>query len=163
MSAILGANTVYPAGQITFMPEGQGERQYDAISADVIAKGLVVFLDYANATAGLRAYKLVGTAGAEKGPYKVVTSPKAAGVAKLTGVGSDFEVTVTASAAIAGGAFVKPSTTVAGQVAQWIQATDDPGLKVGEYVRKGKYANSGDGNNAVGAAAANDVIVIKLL
>jgi hypothetical protein len=162
MSAILGANTVYPAGQITFMPEGKGERQYDAISADVIAKGLVVFNDYANATAGLRAYKLCGTAGAERGPYKVVTSPKAAGVAKLTGVETDFEVTVTASAAIAGGAKVKPSTTVAGQVEQWA-LTDNAGLIVGEYVRKGKYANSGDGNNAVGAAAANDVIVIKLV
>jgi len=162
MSAILGANTVYPAGQITFMPEGKGERQYDAISADVIAKGLVVFLDYSNATAGLRAYKVCGTAGAERGPYRVTTSAKAAGVAKLTGVETDFEVSVTASAAIAGGAFVKPSTTVAGQVAQWA-ITDDPGLKVGEYVRKAKYSNSGDGNNAVGAAAASDVIVIKLL
>lgn len=162
MSAILGANTVYPAGQITFMPEGEGERQYDAISADVIAKGLVVFLDYSNATAGLRAYKLLGTAGAERGPYKVVTAPKAAGVAKLTGVGSGFEVSVTASAAIAGGAYVKPSTTVAGQVTQWA-ITDDVDLRIGEYVRKAKYANSGDGNNAVGAAAASDVIVIKLL
>ena len=163
MSAILGANTVYPAGQITFMPEGKGERQYDAISADVIAKGLVVWLDDANATPGLRAYKLVGTAGAERGPYKVTTSPKAAGVAKLTGVDAGFEVTVTASAAIPGGAYVKPSTTVAGQVEAFVKATDNIGLRIGEYVRKGKYANSGDGNNAVGAAAANDVIVIKLL
>jgi len=41
-------------------------------------------------------------------------------------------------------------------------AADNAGLAVGEYVRKAKYANSGDGNNAVGAAAAADVIVVKL-
>jgi hypothetical protein len=161
MSAILGANTVYPAGQITFMPEGKGERNYDAISADVIAKGAVVFHDYANATPGLRAYKITGTAGAERGPYKVVTTAKPAGVAKLTGVESDFEVTVVAGGAIAGGAKVKPSVTTAGRVDQWA-TTDNAELIVGEYVRMGKYSNSGDGNNAVGAAVAGDVIVVRL-
>lgn len=161
MSAILGANTAYPAGQITFMPEGEGERAYDAISGDVIAKGLVVWLDAENATPNLRAYKLPGTAGAERGPYKVVTSPKAAGVAKLYGVGRGFEVSVTAGAAIPGGAKVKPSAVTAGRVDASV-AADNPGLVLGEYVRKAKYANSGDGNNAVGAAAAGDVIVVKL-
>jgi hypothetical protein len=162
MSAILGANTAYPAGQITFMPEGEGERQYDAISTDVIAKGSLVFHDYANATANLRAYKLTGTAGAERGPYKVVTSNKVSGVAKLTGVGHGFEVSVVAGAAIPGGAKVKPSAVTAGRVDAW-GLTDNAGLLVGEYVRMAKYANSGDGNNAIPAAAAGDVIVIKLL
>lgn len=161
MSAILGANTNYPAGVITFMPEGEGERAYDAISGDVIAKGNLVWLDAENGTAGLRAYKLPATSGAERGPYKVVTKDKAAGVAKLVGVGKGFEVTLVAGAAIPGGSRVKPSAVTAGRVDAMV-AADNAGLAVGEYVRKGKYANSGDGNNAVGAAAAGDVIVVKL-
>ena len=103
----------------------------------------------------------IGTAGAERGPYKVVTSNKAAGVAKLTGVGRGFEVSMVAGGAIPGGSRVKPSTTTAGRVDAMV-AADNAGLAVGEYVRKAKYANSGDGNNAVGAAAAADVIVVKL-
>jgi hypothetical protein len=160
MSSLIGANTAYPAGQITFMPEGEGERAYDAISADVIAKGLIVWLDSENATPGLRAYKLPGTAGAERGPYKLVTKDKAAGVAKLVGVGKGFEGTVTAGAAIPGGARVRPSAVTAGRVDAML-AADNAGLAVGEYVRKAKYSNSGDGNNAVGAAVAGDVIVVK--
>jgi hypothetical protein len=160
MSSLIGANTAYPAGLVTFMPEGEGERQYDAISADVIAKGLIVWLDAENATPALRAYKLPGTAGAERGPYKLVTKDKAAGVAKLVGIGRGFEGTCTAGAAIPGGSRVKPSAVTAGRVDAMV-AADNAGLAVGEYVRKGKYANSGDGNNAVGAAAAGDVIVVK--
>ena len=135
--------------------------QYDAISGDTIAKGLVVWLDAENATPGLRAYKLPATSGAERGPYKVVTSNKAAGVAKLTGVGRGFEVSVTAGATIPGGSKVKVSAVTAGRVDAAVAATD-PGLIVGEYVRKAKYANSGDGNNAVGAATVGEVIVVKL-
>ena len=121
-------------------------------------------MDAENGTANLRAYKLVGTSGAERGPYKVTTSAKAAGVAKLTGVGRSFEATLVAGAAIPGGAKVKPSAVTAGRVDQWIGTGGTPdshALLVGEYVRKAKYANSGDGNNAVGAAAAGDVIVVK--
>jgi hypothetical protein len=160
MSSLIGANTNYPAGMITFMPEGEGERAYDAISGDVIAKGLIVWLDAENGTANLRAYKLPGTAGAERGPYKLVTKDKAAGVAKLVGVGKGFEGSVTAGAAIPGGARVKPSAVTAGRVDAMV-AADNAGLAVGEYVRKAKYSNSGDGNNAVGAAAAGDVIIVK--
>jgi hypothetical protein len=160
MSAILGANTAYPAGMVTFMPEGEGERQYDAISADVISKGLIVWLDSENATPASRAYKVPGTAGAERGPYKLVTKDKAAGVAKLVGIGKGFEGTCTAGAAIPGGARVRPSAVTAGRVDAML-AADNAGLAVGEYVRKAKYSNSGDGNNAVGAAAAGDVIVVK--
>lgn len=161
MSAILGANTVYPAGIVTFLPEGEGERSFDAISADVYVKGLIVWNDYANATAGLRAYKLPGIAGAERGPYKLVTKDKVSGVAKTVGISSGAEGTAIAGGAIAGGAKVKPSATTAGRVDQWA-VTDNPELVIGEYVRMGKYSNSGDGNNAVGAANAGDVIVIKL-
>ena len=160
MSAIIGANTAYPAGMVTYMPEGEGERSFDAISADVIAKGLIVWHDYANGNAALRGYKLPGTSGVERGPYKLVTKDKVAGVAKVVGVGSGFEGTCIAGAAIAGGAKVKLSAVTAGRVDQ-LGAADDVGLAVGEYVRMGKYANSGDGNNAVGAAAAGDVIVVK--
>ncbi len=161
MSAIIGANTVYPAGQITFMPEGEAERQYDAIAADVITKGNVVWLDSENATAALRSYKLPALLGAERGPFKVVTSNKVSGAVKLTGVGKGFEVSVTAGGAIPGGARVKPSTTTAGRVDAAV-AADNSSLIVGEYVRKGRFANSADGNNAVTAAVAGDVIVIKL-
>lgn len=165
MSAILGANTAYKAGLVTYIPEGQGERNYDAISADVIPQGSVVWNDYANATPGDRGFKLPAKAGAEKGPFKVTTKAKAAGVAKLVGVGSGFEVTVLAGDAIAGGAKVKPSATTEGRVDEWTDrgaTPDSESLVIGEYVRKGKYANSGDGNNAVGAAAAGDVIVIRI-
>lgn len=165
MSAILGANTVYKAGLITYMPEGKGERNYDAISADVIPQGSVLFHDYGNATPSARGFKLPGLSGAERGPYIVSTKAKAAGKTKVVGVESGFEVTVIAGGTIAGGAYVKPSTTTIGRVDQLVQSgtPDNWALAVGIYVRKGKYANSGDGNNAIGAAAAGDVIVIKLL
>lgn len=169
MSSILAANTAIIAGEITFVPEGEGPKKLDALSADVIGKGLLCWHDYGNATAGDRGYKLCGTTNAENGPYAVTINKKVAGETKITAVGSGFEVTVTAGDAIAGGAEVKPSKTTTGRVDQFDltpttgdQATGKHHLKVGKYVRLAKYANSGDGNNAIGAAAAGDIIVIRL-
>lgn len=162
MSSILGANSAHPAGTVTYLPEGEGERSFDALSADVIAKGLIVWHDYANATPALRGYKLPGILGAERGPYKLVTKDKVAGVAKVVGIGHGAEGTAIAGATIAGGSKVKLSAVTAGRVDQMAPA-DEPRLQVGEFVRLARYANSGDGNNAVGTAVAGDVIVIKLL
>jgi hypothetical protein len=159
MSAIIKANTAYRAGLITDLSD-EGERQFDAISADVIPQGAVLFNDYANATPGLRGYKIVGTAGAERGPYAVCTKAKIAGTVKVTGV-EEGRVTVTAGGTIAGGAWVKPSVTTAGAVDQFA-LTDNPLLKVGRYTKLAKYANSNDGNHALAAATAGDVIVIEL-
>ncbi len=161
MSSILGANNAIIAGAVTFIPEGEGERSFDALSADVIPQGSVIWHDYLNATPALRGYKIPGTAGAERGPYMVATKSKVAGTTKVVGVGHGFEVTVVAGAAIDGGAKVKPSAVTAGRV-DMLLAADNPALEIGEYVRKAKFANSGDGNNAIGAAAAGDVIVIKI-
>jgi hypothetical protein len=162
MSAILGANTAHPAGTVTYLPEGEGERSFDALLADVIPKGLIVWHDYANATPALRGYKLPGTAGAERGPYKLVTKDKAAGKAKVVGIGHGAEGTAIAGATIVGGSKVKLSAVTAGRVDQ-MALLDEARLQVGEYVRMAKYANSGDGNNAIPTANAGDVIVIKLL
>src|SRR5215218_8291406 len=163
MSAILGATTAYKAGLITRMPAGWGPEKYDALSADIIAQGLVVWNDANNATPASRAWKLPGTAGAESGPYAVSVHAKAAGEVKVEVAYSGFEVTVLAGATIPGGAFVRPSAVTAGRVDTWVAGTDADKLKVGQYIRKGKYANSGDGNNAVGSATVGEVIVIKLL
>lgn len=161
MSAILGANTAVKAGLIRQLPD-EGELKFDAISGDVINQGDLLWLDYGNATAGLRAYKKTGTAGAEHGPYAVCTKAKIAGEVKVTGVGEDAIVTVVAGGTIAGGAFVKPSTTTAGAVDQWVPGTDAQALKVGRYFSLAKYSNSGDGNNAIAAATAGQIIVIDI-
>lgn len=160
MSSILGANTAVQAGIPTFLPEGEGERSFDAILTDVIPKGLIVFHDYLNATAALRAYKLPGLAGAERGPYKLVTKDKPAGTAKVVGIGHGFEGTCWAGGTLTGGCKVKPSVTTAGRL-DMLLAADNPALAVGEFVRVARYSNSGDGNNAVGTANAGDVIVVK--
>jgi hypothetical protein len=161
MSSILGANTAYPAGVPTLLPEGEGERSHDAIAGDTYSKGVIVFLDSANATSNLRAYKLPGLLGAERGPYKLVTKDKVAGVAKVVGIGTDAEGTAVAGGNITGGARLKPSVTTAGRLDE-MAAGDNAGLYVADYVRKVKYSNSGDGNNAIGGAVAGDVIVIKM-
>jgi hypothetical protein len=162
MSAILGANTAYKAGLVSQLPE-EGELKLDALSADVISQGDVLWNDYANATAGSRGWKKVGTAGAETGPYAVATKSKIAGEVKVTGVTEGARVSVTAGGTIAGGAYVKPSATTAGAVDQWIPGTDAVALKVGRYWRAAKYSNSGDGNNAIGSAIAGQVIVIEIV
>lgn len=161
MSALIKANTDYKPGLITELDDNDGERKFDALAADVINQGSVIFLDYNNATAGLRAWKLVGTTGAELGPYAVATKAKANGDIKITGV-KEGKVTVTADGAIAGGAYLKPGTTTAGAVAQWL-ATDNVNLRIGRYIKLAKYANSNDGNNALAAASAGDVIVMEFL
>lgn len=161
MSSYLGANTAIEAGIPTFIPEGEGERSFDAILTDAYGKGLIVWHDYANATPALRAYKLPALLGAERGPYKLVTKVKVNGVAKVVGIGSGFEGTAWAGGTIVGGSKVKPSVTTAGRLDQMAPG-DDARLAVGEFVRLARYANSGDGNNAVGTAVAGDVIVIKL-
>ena len=163
MSAILGATTAYKEGLITYMPPGLGPEKWDALSADVIAQGLVVWGDLNNATPASRGWKKVGVAGAESGPYAVTVHAKAAGEVKVEVVYTDFHVSVKAGATIPGGSFVKPSAVTAGYVDAWVAGTDADKLKVGQYERKGKYSNSGDGNNAVGSASAGEVIVIKLL
>lgn len=160
MSSILGTNTAVPAGIPTLIPEGEGERSFDAILADVIPKGNIVFHDYLNATPASRGYKLPGLLGAERGPYKLVTKDKAAGVAKVVGIGHGFEGTAWAGGALPGGCKVKPSVTTAGRLDQLV-AADNAALAVGEFVRVAKYSNSGDGNNAIGSAVAGDVIVVK--
>jgi hypothetical protein len=162
MSSLIGVNSAIPAGEITWLPE-EGVRRLDALSADVITKGAVLFNDYANATAGSRGYKVCGTAGAERGPYAVAVSAKASGSVKVDAV-KKGKVTVVAGGTIAGGAFVKPSVTTAGAVDQLaITGTpDNQGLCVGQYVKLAKYANSGDGNHAIAAASAGDIIVIDL-
>lgn len=159
MSSLIGTNTAYPAGQITELPD-EGVRMLDALSADTIATGAVLFNDYSNATAGLRAWKLVGTAGAERGPYAVSVRPKSSGVVKVAAL-TEGKVTVIAGGTIAGGAYVKPSVTTAGAVDQWA-ITDSVALRVGSYVKLAKYSNSNDGNHALAAAGAGDVIVIDL-
>jgi hypothetical protein len=160
MSSLIGTNTAYPAGQITVFPR-EGVRVLDALSADVISSGALVFNDYANATAGLRGYKLPGVAGAERGPWAVTVRPKVAGVVKLQAV-RHGKVTVVAGGTIAGGAYVRPSATTAGAVDQYATATDAPGLCVGQYTKLSKYANSADGNHALAAAVAGDIIEIDL-
>jgi len=162
MSALIGANTAYTAGQITWLPD-EGVKRVDAISADTIAQGAVLFNDYANGTAGLRGYKVCGTAGAERGPFAVAVRPKVAGTVKVDVV-KRGKVTVVAGGTIAGGAFVKPSATTAGAVDQLVisGSPDNQGLCVGQYVKLAKYANSGDGNHAVAAASAGDIIVVDL-
>lgn len=161
MSAILGANTGVKAGLIRQLPD-EGELKYDALSSDVINQGDVIWADFNNATAGLRAWKKVGTAGAENGPYAVCTKNKLSGDVKVQGVGEDAIVTVVAGGTIAGYAFVKPSVTTAGAVDQWVVGTDNVKLKIGRYIKKSKYANSGDGNNALAAASAGEVIDIDI-
>jgi len=159
MSALIGANTAYTAGQITWLPD-EGVKRVDALTGDTIAQGAVLFNDYANATANLRGYKVTSTAGAERGPYAVAVRPKTTGVVKVDVV-KRGKVTVVAGATIAGGAYVKPSAVTAGAVDQWA-LTDNAALVVGQYVKLAKYANSGDGNHAVSAAGAGDIIVIDL-
>src|SRR3982751_4338617 len=159
MSSLIGTNTAYPAGQITVFPR-EGVRQFDAISGDVISEGALIFNDYANATAGLRAYKLPGLAGAERGPWAVTVRPKTAGTVKVAGI-RHGKVTVVAGGTIAPGAYVRPSATTAGAVDQYA-ITDAPGLCVGQYTKLSKYANSADGNHALAAASAGDIIEIDL-
>jgi hypothetical protein len=159
MSSLIGTNTAYPAGQITVFPR-EGVRMLDALSADTIAEGAILFNDYANATAGLRGYKVPGTAGAERGPYAVAVRPKIAGVVKVAAL-RHGKITVVAGGTIAGGAYVKPSATVAGAVDQWA-ITDNAALCIGQYTKLAKYANSADGNHALAAAGSGDIIEIDL-
>jgi hypothetical protein len=161
MSATIGANNAYPPGEITYLGS-EGELKLDAILTDVIAKGSLLWHDYNNPTAGLRGWKITGTAGAEHGQYAVCTLAKIAGVAKVTGVKDDSEVSVTAGGTLLPGCDLRPSATVAGAVDMYVAGTDDPKLKVGKFIRISKYANSGDGNHSVGQAAAADVIIMKL-
>jgi predicted RecA/RadA family phage recombinase len=162
MSALIGANTAIPAGEITWLPD-EGVKNLDALTGDTITKGAVLFNDYANATAGSRAYKVCGTAGAERGPYAVSVSAKPTGKVKVDAVRRG-KVTVVAGGTIAGGAYVKPSVTTAGAVDQLaITGTpDNVALCVGQYVKLAKYANSNDGNHALAAASAGDIIVVDL-
>ena len=161
MSSILGANTAYPPGEVSYLSD-EGELMLDAISTDVISKGALLWHDYANATAGLRGWKKTGTAGAEYGRYAVSTLAKISGVAKVVGVLGGSEVSVTAGATILPGSDVKPSTVTAGAVDQFVQGTTAANLKVGKYVRLAKYSNSGDGNHSIVTANAGDVIIVKL-
>lgn len=170
MSTIFGTIDAAKAGLITFMPEGKGEEQLDAASADVIPQGSVIWRDVANATPADRVWKLPGTSGAELGgTWGVATKAKAAGTTKVTGVwGAGFEVTVMADGAITPDAIVGPSGSTAGQVIQFVSPVIEAGIpKVGQgfarYLRRYKYANDGDGNHAKVAAANDDIIVIKLL
>jgi hypothetical protein len=162
MSALIGANTAIPAGEITWLPD-EGVKKLDALTGDTITKGALLFNDYANGTAGSRAWKVPGTSGAERGPYAVAVSAKATGSVKVDAVRKG-KVTVVAGGTIAGGAFVKPSATTAGAVDQLaISGTpDNQGLCVGQYVKLAKYANSNDGRYALAAASAGDIIVIDL-
>jgi predicted RecA/RadA family phage recombinase len=163
MSALIGANTAIPAGEITWLPD-EGVRRLDALTGDTITKGAVLFNDYANATPSSRGYKVCGTSGAERGPYAVAVSDKATGKVKVDAVRRG-KVTVVAGNAIAGGAFVKPSAVTAGAVDQLAitgTSPDNQGLCVGQYVKLAKYANSNDGNHALAAASAGDIIVIDL-
>jgi hypothetical protein len=162
MSDILGTTDAYREGLVTRMPSGWGEEPFDALQADVIPQGVVLWNDANNATPSARGFKKVGTAGAETGPFLVSTKAKAAGEVKVVAVFHDFEVTVRAGATIPGNSDVKPSAVTAGRVDKWVAGTDDPKLKIGRYIRHGKYSNSGDGNHAVGQAVVGDVIVIKL-
>lgn len=163
MSALIGANTAIPAGEITSLPD-EGVKKVDALSADTIVKGAILFNDYYNATPSLRGYKTVSTAGAERGPYAIAVSAKATGSVKVDVI-KKGKGTVVAGGAIAAGAYVKPSVTTAGAVDQMLVTTgtpDSPALCIGQYVKLAKYANSNDGSHALVAAAAADIIVIDL-
>jgi len=162
MSALIGANTAIPAGEITWLPD-EGVKKLDALTGDTITKGSLLFNDYSNATPASRAWKVPGTSGAERGPYAVAVSAKATGVVKVDAV-LKGKVPMVAGGTIAGGAYLKPSPTTAGAVDQLVVtgSPDNQGLCVGQYVKLAKYANSNDGRNALAAATAGDIIVVDL-
>lgn len=167
MSVIFGDINSVRAGLITFMPEGKGERPFDAILTDVIEQGALCFNDYTNATANLRKYKKTGTGGLEVGEFIVCTKAKINGVAKVVGVGKGFRVLVVADGNIDPGADVKPSTGTAGRVMQWAGPTDGTNVqrlnvKVGRYTKLAKKAYSNDGNTALVQAVQGDIIEIEI-
>lgn len=159
MSSLIGDFSPGKAGLIVLIPEGRGEEKLDAISADVIPQGAVIFRDVANATPALRKWKLPGTAGGQVGPFGVCTKAKIAGETKVTGVwGRGWQVTVISDGAIEPDATGIPSTTNDGNLIAGTGAT-----AFCRYLRRYRYANDGDGNHQKVAAAATNIIVVELL
>lgn len=139
-----------------------GTRQVVALQkviTDVIAKGAVLYNDSVTA----KKWKVVGTAGAERGPYAVAVKAAANGDTTVAAVVSGATVSVTASGAIPPGAYIKPSTTVAGRVEEFVLATDNVGLKCGVYLKQENSVPMGDGVTLPTAAANNDIIQIQLI
>jgi len=163
MSSLIGANTAIIPGEIITLPE-EGVKRPDALTGDVIEKGSIIFNDFGNANPALRAWKVPGTTGAERGPFGLAVTKKLTGKLKVDAI-LKGKGTVVAGGAIPGGAYVKPSVTTAGAVDALVVTgtTPDPtDICCGMYVKLAKYANSNDGNHALAAAQPGDIIVIDL-
>lgn len=168
MSSLIGSNNDGKAGLVCYMPEGEGEKPFPAKASDVIAQGLICCLDIANATPAEKVYKVAKLDGSDVGPFVVTTKAKLAGELTLVGVGRGFEVTVWADGDIYGDAFIKPSTSTAGQAMQGTDPILEANiaqirLNFAQYKRLYKFANSGDGNHPAAKAVDGDLIVIKIL
>jgi hypothetical protein len=163
MSSLIGANTAIIPGEIITLPD-EGVKRPDALSGDIIEKGSLIFNDFGNANPALRAWKVPGTTGAERGAFGLAVTKKVTGQLKVDAI-LKGKGTIIAGGDIPGGAYLKPSTTTPGAVdALVITGTtpDNTSLCCGMYVKLAKYANSNDGRYALATAHAGDVIVIDL-